>query len=254
MNIFMTDTQRYTDLKRLVESSYTSEIEAEDVWKSIRRNMVTPDQTNLINANLDMYTSFLDTGKPICHLDFFIDRQDDDPFLDALERPYVDTPCCEFTMGYVSESKRHFRFMFVNPDVDGAKDFSFMNKLALKGTYIFVTYDRGETTDIQKYGLVPLNTKECNNVRFIVHFLVDSDNRHFRYLQMLEVKEFNVMEKDGATFANFSASPFENKEENLQKRLNARMNRKFTLSKELQAQLPQLGLWKWSDIIKMYLF
>lgn len=254
MNIFMTDTQRYTDLKRLVESSYTSEIEADDVWKSICRNLVTPDQTNLINANLDMYTSFLDTGKPICHLDFFIDKQDDDPFLDALERSYVDTPCCEFTMGYVSESKRHHRFVFVNPDVNNANDFSFMNKLALKDTYIFVNYDRGETSDEQKYGLVPLNTKECNHIKFIVHCLVDSDNRHFRFCQMLEVKDFSTLEKDGKQFANFTTAPFENMEKDLQKRFNARMNRKFALNKELQAQPPRIGLWKWSDIIKMYMF
>ena len=254
MNIFMTDTQKYTDLKRLVKNSYTSEYEAEDIWKSIRRDLVTPDQTSIVNKYLDLYTPFLDTGKPICHLDFFIDKQDDDPFLDALERSYVDTPCCEFTMGYVSESKRHYRFIFVNPDVNNANDFSFMNKLALKDTYIFISPDKGEVSDAPKYELVPLNTKECKNIRFIVHCHVDSDNRHFRYSQMLEVKNFNIIEKDGDSFVNFTATPFENKEKDLQKRLNARMNRKFALNKELQAQQPRTGLWKWSDIIKMYLF
>lgn len=254
MNIFMTDTQKYIDLKSFVESSYTSEREADDVWKSIRWNLLTPNQTNFIDEHLEMYSKFLDTGKPICHLDLFVDSQEDDPFLDALERSYVSTPCCEFTMGYVSESKRHYRFFFVNPDVDGAKDFSFMNKLALKDTYVLVTYDKGEADCAQKYGPVPLHTKECKNIRFVVHCLVDSDNRHFRFNRMLEVTESDVAEKDGESFVSFSAVPFENGEKDLQKRFNARMNRLFSQNKEFQAQLPRLGLWKWSGIIQVYLF
>ena len=254
MNIFMNDTQKYTDLKKLVESSYTSEIEAKDVWKSIRWNLLTPDSSGIIEEHLDLYTPFLETGKPLCHLDFYVGRDEDDPFFDAVELPYVSMPCSEFTMGYISETKHHYRFFFVNPDVNGPEDFSFMNKLALKDTYIFVNYDRGETSDEQKYGLVPLNTKECNHIKFIVHCLVDSDNRHFRFCQMLEVKDFSTLEKDGKPFANFTTAPFENMEKDLQKRFNARMNRKFSLNRELQTQTPRIGIWKWSDIIKMYLF
>ena len=254
MNIFMNDAQKYTDLKKLVESSYTSEIEAKDVWKSIRWNLLTPDSSGIIEEHLDLYTPFLETGKPLCHLDFYVGRDEDDPFFDAVELPYVSMPCSEFTMGYISETKHHYRFFFVNPDVNGPEDFSFMNKLALKDTYIFVNYDRGETSDEQKYGLVPLNTKECNHIKFIVHCLVDSGNRHFRFCQMLEVKDFSTLEKDGKPFANFTTAPFENMEKDLQKRFNARMNRKFSLNRELQVQTPRTGLWKWSDIIKMYLF
>ena len=254
MNIFMNDAQRYNELKALVQSSYTTESEAEDVWKSIRWNLLTPDQTKIIDERLDKYSQFLETGKPICHLDFFVGNNDEDPFLNALDKPYVSTPCCEFTMGRISESRRHFRFIYVNPDVNGAEDFSFMNKLALKDTYILVTRGYGESSDIRKIGSVPLHAKECENIRFIVHCFVDSDNRHFRYNQMLDVWDFKTFEKDGETFVNFSATPFENKETNLQKRLGSRMNRKLLLNKELLAQLPRLGVWKWSDIIRMYLF
>jgi hypothetical protein len=120
----MNNAQKYTDLKKLVESSYTSEIEAKDVWKSIRWNLLTPDSSGIIEEHLDLYTPFLETGKPLCHLDFYVGRDEDDPFFDAVELPYVSMPCSEFTMGYISETKHHYRFFFVNPDVNGPEDFS----------------------------------------------------------------------------------------------------------------------------------
>ena len=134
-------------------------------------------------------------------------------------------------------SMRYYRFIFVNPEVNSANDFSFMNKLALKDIYIFVSHDKDEVSDAPKYGPVPLNTKECNHIKFIVHCLVDSGNRRFRYHKMFEVKEFNILEKDGKPFAYFTAASFENKEKNLQKRFNARMNRKFSLNNEMQSQM-----------------
>ena len=254
MNIILTDTQKYTDLKKLVDASYTSKTEAEDVWKSIRWNLLTPDGSRIVDNRLGIYTPFLETGKPLCHLDFYVDRDGEDPFFDALELPYVSIPCSEFTMGYVSETKHHYRFFFVNPDVNGPEDFSFMNKLALKDTYIFTTYEKGEPSEIQNFGAVPLHTKECDHVKFIVHSLIDSSKRRLRYNQMFAVKDSVVIEKDGELMLRFSAMPFENKEKDLQRRFNARINRKLAANAELCKQMLQPGIWKWSEVIKSYAF
>ena len=254
MNIILTDTQKYTDLKKLVEASYTIKTEAEDVWKSIRWNLLTPDGSRIVDENLGMYTPFLETGKPLCHLDFYVDRDREDPFFEALELPYVSIPCSEFTMGYVSETKRHYRFFFVNPDVNGSDDFSFMNKLALKDTYIFTTYEKGKSSEIQNFGTVALYAKEHDNVRFVVHCLIDSDKQKIRYAQMLNVKEFVALEKNGKPLISFSATQFENKEKDLQKRFNARINRKLATNAELCEQMLQPGIWKWSDVIKSCAF
>jgi hypothetical protein len=254
MSIMMTDMQKYKELKELVESSYTSKTEAELIWRSIRWNLIAPNGYEIIDERLEMYSAFLETGKPLCHLDFEVNKDEDDPFFDALERPYVSTPCYEFSLGYISEAKRHYRFLFVNPSVNGPEDFSFMNKLALKDTYIFATCEKSKTENTLEFGPVPLHTRDCTNIRFIVQCSVDSSKCRFRYKQMLEVKDFLITEKSGEPTVSFSATPFENKETDLQNQFNSRINRKFATNAELREQKSQLGIWKWSDVIKYYAF
>ena len=254
MSIMMTDMQKYKDLKKLVESSYTSKTEAELIWRSIRWNLIAPNGYEIIDERLEMYSTFLETGKPLCHLDFEANKDEDDPFFDALERPYVSTPCYEFTMGYISEDKHHYRFLFVNPDVNGPEDFSFMNKLALKDTYIFATRENSKTENTLEFGPIPLHSYDCKNIRFIVQCSVNSSKQHFRFKQMLEAKDYLITEKSGEPTVSFSATPFENKETDLQNQFNSRINRKFATNAELREQKPQLGIWKWNDVIKSYAF
>ena len=254
MSIMMTDMQKYKELKELVKSSYTSKTEAELIWRSIRWNLIAPNGYEIIDERLEMYSAFLKTGKPLCHLDFEVNKDDDDPFFDALERPYVSTPCYEFSLGYISEAKRHYRFLFVNPGVNGPEDFSFMNKLALKDTYIFATCEKSKTENTLEFGPVPLHTRDCTNIRFIVQCSVDSSKCRFRYKQMLEVKDYLITEKSSEPTVSFSATPFENKETDLQNQFNSRINRKFAINAELREQKSQLGIWKWSDVIKSYVF
>ena len=71
---------------------------------------------------------------------------------------------------------------------------------------------------------------------------------------MLAVKDSAVIEKDGELMLRFSAMPFENKEKDLQRRFNARINRKFATNAELREQMTRPGIWKWSDVIKSYAF
>lgn len=254
MSIMMTDMQKYKDLKELVKSSYTSKTEAEMIWRSIRWNLIAPNGYEIIDEHLEMYSAFLETGKPLCHLDFEVNKDEDDPFFDALERPYVSTPCYEFSLGYISEAKRHYRFLFVNPSVNGPEDFSFMNKLALKDTYIFASSENNGTENTLEFGPVPLHKCNKTNIRFIVHCSVDSNKHRLHYKQMLEVKDFFITEKSGEPTVSFSATPFENKETDLQNQFNNRINRNFASNAELREQKSQLGIWKWSDIIKSYAF
>ena len=254
MSIMMTDMQKYKDLKELVKSSYTSKTEAEMIWRSIRWNLIAPNGYEIIDERLEMYSAFLETGKPLCHLDFEVNKDEDDPFFDALERPYVSTPCYKFSMGYISEAKRHYRFLFVNPSVNGPEDFSFMKKLALQDTYLFAACENNGTENTLEFGPVPLHKCNKTNIRFIVHCSVNSSKQHFRFKQMLEVKDFLITEKSGERMASFSATPFENKETDLQNQFNSRINRNFASNAELREQKSQLGIWKWSDIIKSYAF
>ena len=262
MNIIMTDTQKYMDLKRLVETSYTSQSEAEDVWKSIRWLILTPDQSQIRKDRLEFFEGFLRSGLPICHMDFYINPDGEDPFFDTLELPYVSTPCCELPMGYASETKRHFRFFFVNPDESCPENFSFMNKLALKNTCILVTLEDDDCVDcgsdgsgnVLNFCRIPLHSKDCADIRFVVQCSVDPGKLYFRYKRMLKVKGFAAIEENGSTTATFSAEPFAYKEADLQKRFNNRINRKFATNAELRTIKSQLGIWKWSDIIRMYAF
>ena len=75
-----------------------------------------------------------------------------------------------------------------------------------------------------------------------------------RFKQMLEVKDYLITEKSGEPTVSFSATPFENKETDLQNQFNNRINRNFASNAELREQKSQLGIWKWSDIIKSYAF
>ena len=262
MNIIMTDTQKYRDLKRLVETSYDSQTEAENVWESIRWLILTPDQSQIRKDRLEYFEGFLKLGLPLCHMDFYINLDGKDPFFDTLKLPYVSPPCCELPMGYASEIKRHFRFFFVNPDESCPENFSFMNKLALKNTCILITREDDDSVGCESDGAgnvlnfcrIPLHSKNCADVRFVVQCSVDPGKLYFRFKRMLEVKEFAAIEENGSTTATFSAVPFAYKETNLQKRFNSRMNRNFAANAELRAMKSRLGMWKWSDVIKAYLF
>ena len=134
----MDEFQKYREIKDLVESSYPDKTECKNIWASVRHLLLYYSEYEFRKNQLEVFSQILETGKPLCHLDFYRGYEDDDPIFDLLDKPFVSFPFTQCLWECDTE-KNLYRFFFVNPDVHGAKDFTFKSKLALRDTDIILT-------------------------------------------------------------------------------------------------------------------
>ena len=74
-NTIPTLTQKYNDLHALVTRSYADKDEREDVWQSIRKILLNPDD-NSIQANImEFFEDMIELGTPIGYAKAEVMRQ-----------------------------------------------------------------------------------------------------------------------------------------------------------------------------------
>lgn len=96
-------TQKYNDLHTLVKASYVNKQEREDVWQSIRKILLDPND-NSIHANImEFFEDMIELGTPIGHRDFYISKNSDTSptqvILPMVKRKEIDRPWCCFKTG-----------------------------------------------------------------------------------------------------------------------------------------------------------
>ena len=96
-------TQKYNDLHTLVKASYVNKQEREDVWQSIRKILLDPND-NSIHANImEFFEDMIELGTPIGHRDFYISKNSDTSptqvILPMVKRKEIDRSWCCFKTG-----------------------------------------------------------------------------------------------------------------------------------------------------------
>ncbi|MBR3668553.1 MAG: hypothetical protein IKN70_00860 [Fibrobacter sp.] len=102
-------TQKYNDLHALVTRSYADKDEREDVWQSIRKILLNPDD-NSIQANImEFFEDMIELGTPIGHKDFFIRRGSDttamQTIIPMIRNGEIDRPWCNFVTRYAPDGE-----------------------------------------------------------------------------------------------------------------------------------------------------
>jgi len=67
-------TQKYNDLHALVTLSYADKQEQEDVWQSIRKQLLEPDGRTIRSGIMQCFEHFLGTGKLLAHKDYTVQK------------------------------------------------------------------------------------------------------------------------------------------------------------------------------------
>lgn len=67
-------TQKYNDLHALVTRSYDDKQEQEDVWQSIRKQLLEPDGLTIRSGNMQCFDHFLESGKLLTHRDYTVQK------------------------------------------------------------------------------------------------------------------------------------------------------------------------------------
>lgn len=96
MNIIMTLTQKYNDLKALVKRSYADENMRNEIWKYITGYILTDDKKQIQEERLEQYATFLDHEGRLAHIDIVVDATDfnkysaerDKAFVNAIEKAW----------------------------------------------------------------------------------------------------------------------------------------------------------------------
>lgn len=73
-NIVSTLTQKYNDLHTLVQKSYADKQEQEDVWQSIRKQLLEPDGHTVRKGAMQCFDHFLGTGRLLAHKDYSVQK------------------------------------------------------------------------------------------------------------------------------------------------------------------------------------
>lgn len=119
MNIIMTPTQQYNDLKALVKRSYADEKVRNEIWEYISNYILSPDKTQIQEDRLEGFTEFLGNDGRLAHIDIVVDATDFDKssaergnaFVNAIEKawpsPWVSIGYGE-TIGTDHELTRFF--------------------------------------------------------------------------------------------------------------------------------------------------
>ena len=93
MNIIMTPTQKYNDLKALVKHSYVDERERNEIWEYITDYIFTKDKKQIQEDRLEQFAPFLGHEGILAHIDIVLDATDfnkysaerDKAFINAIE-------------------------------------------------------------------------------------------------------------------------------------------------------------------------
>lgn len=80
MNIIMTPTQKYNDLKSLVKRSYADEKERNEMWEYIAGYILADDKKQIQEDRLEQFTTFLCHTGRLAHIDIVLDTSDFDKY------------------------------------------------------------------------------------------------------------------------------------------------------------------------------
>ena len=102
-------TQKYNDLHALIKKSYADKDEREDVWQSIRKILLNPDD-NSIHANImEFFEDMIELDTPIGHKDFFIRRDSDttamQTIIPMIRSGEIGRPWCNFVTRYAPDGE-----------------------------------------------------------------------------------------------------------------------------------------------------
>lgn len=238
----MDEFQKYKAIKDLVEASYPDKKECKNIWTSVRHLLLYYSEYEFRQNQLETFTKILETGKPLCHLDFYRSFEDDDPVFDLLDKPFVSFP---FThcLWECDIEKNLYRFFFVNPDILEAKDFTFKSKLALRDSYIILTTFEKNVVRTQN-SLCIENLIIPDSTRFIVCGEVNSTNINFGGV-------FEIQKQSSKNALNtVTATRIPNKELDMQRLFCQKIKAAFKDSKKLREFAEKNTAWKWHDLIR----
>lgn len=238
----MDEFQKYKAIKDLVEASYPDKKECKNIWTSVRHLLLYYSEYEFRQNQLETFTKILETGKPLCHLDFYRSFEDDDPVFDLLDKPFVSFP---FThcLWECDIEKNLYRFFFVNPDILEAKDFTFKSKLALRDSYIILTTFEKNVVRTQN-SLCIENLTIPESARFIVCGEVNSTSINFGGV-------FEIQNRSSKNALNtVTATRIPNKELDMQRLFCQKLKAAFKDSKKLREFAENNTTWKWHDLIR----
>ena len=238
----MDEFQKYKTIKDLVEASYPDKKECKNIWTSVRHLLLYYSEYEFRQNQLETFTKILETGKPLCHLDFYRSFEDDDPVFDLLDKPFVSFP---FThcLWECDIEKNLYRFFFVNPDILEAKDFTFKSKLALRDSYIILTTFEKNVVRTQN-SLCIENLTIPESARFIVCGEVNSTSINFGGV-------FEIQNRSSKNALNtVTATRIPNKELDMQRLFCQKLKAAFKDSKKLREFAENNTTWKWHDLIR----
>ena len=90
MNIVMTPTQKYNDLKSLVKRSYVDEKERNEIWDYITDYIFTDDKKQIQEDRLEQFAPFLDHEGLLAHIDIVVDATDFDKYSAERDKAFVN--------------------------------------------------------------------------------------------------------------------------------------------------------------------
>lgn len=222
---------KYKTLKSFVEKSYPDKDECKDVWHSVKRLILSNNEHDIRQDQLDIFVQMSETEKPLCHLDILVNSDDFVTLFDILDEPFVSYPFTHCLLQCDVVKNTH-RFFFVNPDVSGAKDFTFNSKLALRDSYILLNSCK---ENMEKF----TNTDIPETAKFIIRCEL-SKNR---------VKYAGVFEISRDSTGHISAVEFENDEKDMQESLCKRIKKAILGVQKAHKQIADKALWKWEEFI-----
>lgn len=224
--------QKYKALKSYVEESYPDKEECKDVWHSVKRLILSCNEHDIRQDQLEIFFQMSETGKPLCHLDVLVNSDDFVSIFDVLDEPFVSYPFTHCLLVCDAVKNTH-RFFFVNPDVSGTKDFSFNSKLALRDSYILLSSCEESVENIADL-IIPETAK------FIIRCVL-CKNR---------VKYAGVFEITRDSAGSISAVEFKNEEIDMQESLCKRIKKSVSDAQKVQKQNDNKVLWKWDELFQ----
>ena len=90
MNIIMTLTQKYNDLKALVKRSYADENVRNEIWEYIMGYIYTDDKKQIQEERLEQFATFLDHEGHLAHIDIVVDATDIDKYYDERDNAFIN--------------------------------------------------------------------------------------------------------------------------------------------------------------------
>ena len=90
MNIIMTPTQKYNDLKSLVKRSYADEKERNEMWEYIAGYILADDKKQIQEDRLEQFTTFLCHEGYLAHIDIVLNATDFDKYTAERDKAFIN--------------------------------------------------------------------------------------------------------------------------------------------------------------------